>query len=312
MDAKFTIEEPFLRAALTGENMDDNNELISILAKNNWTRNARGSLGSVYLTYLVSKLFNIYRFPCFDDLRMVSFAKDHCFSSSSESETLNPNTFFQNIPLIVVRDSLNELKRLYDLTQERLKSQKESMKYDICNDKILLFRGLFTAKEAKYVWELFHKTKNEKKDNFLIHTNTLISFYFMSNSVSRNGKFYTHPYCPVSIKKKVNISDILLVGHWVEGMENDEWIVVNHHPRGELVLHIDEVLCNGCKILCNETVSDYLHRVSLGLDDIAYYTLRPLLQDNTKIHPRLGLLIKCAVKIQSYWVAFRKIFSSSS
>ena len=201
--------------------------------------------------------------------------------------------FFRNVSEGTIKKSLEELDRLYKVTQEWLKDQATCERYNINNGQIRLYRGLRNKEDIVRLYHSYQKAKNKKIKRFVIYTNIFISFSFS------NGWSYVDHYLPVSIRSAIDTKNILLVGNLIEDMEYGEWIVVNTHPMGELELSVDDVIyAKGENVFCAETLEGYYKRIKAEykIDENIY---KPLYLDIEKYPPhKLGRMVKVAFRLE--------------
>lgn len=219
-----------------------------------WYQGSRG-FGGMYLTLVARKVFNIHRYPGFGE-RIMSPLSPNYFRIKDLSET-----FFSKLREKDFEMRCLELKRLYEHTQQVLESYTDCIvkefRIKIENRSVLLFRGL-RQEYAQKIAFLREKAVRQHEDRFVIQTDTLSSYSSTPGYTDDAG---------ILIKRMVPLKDVLI---WSEAVAlsaykedlhspEEEWIVLNRHPRGELELKVEEVQVSGYDgdRLVNDMAKDY-------------------------------------------------------
>lgn len=208
---KIEIEHPYLRFFLLGEKADS---LPSELCgSHGWVYQGHTKLGRVFLTYLVYIAFKIHRLP------------NH-YEQFYKCDTSELYDFFYKISLEVIDDCVKELILIYNHTQDEIKNNAE---LNIISNKILLKRGL--RGDLARALKICAKRAIENNEKVVTYpVNTISSYAYGSGFVS-NG---------ASIEEWVSLEDVLLCNKTVQNWPEDEFLILNKHPRGLAELDISE------------------------------------------------------------------------
>lgn len=180
MDEKFLLENELLHDAIWGE-------ADCKLGFTGYVYSDKKNLGRAFIEYCICRIFNIHRLPgCGYDRYNEG---EYKFYDLEEDE---------------VTAACNELKALYDFTQEKLSHSKR-----VENGKIELVRSLRNFERDAIIQQL-----EEENEYIEIPVNVFTS-YAHDGNMSTN---YPHEDMdmPINIKEKVDIKDILLWDSYVE------------------------------------------------------------------------------------------------
>ena len=245
---KFSFEilraqDPLLLNALEGF-PHELEHLPPIPRKEAWYRGSRG-MGGIFLTVLARSLFCVQRYPGYGDRTLSPLSQ-----SFLRVKELTEG-FFAKVKQSDIERSLYDLKRLYEHTQYVLQTYTDRIahvgKVEFESNRVRLFRGVKWEYAQKIVF-LCEKAKEEGKNEFRIQTDTLAAYSTVSGY--KNGG--------VIYEVEVPIKNILIWSETValSGYEKDlhspeeEWIVVNTHPKGELIIRVNDVKTNGYEAEC--------------------------------------------------------------
>jgi len=221
---KTRINNSYLEFFLLGKMASEIN--IPLCGSNSWVYQGHASLGRIFLTHIVYKAFQIHRLPGFDEKYYKIDHTDHKVIK-----------FFDDFPLEEIDHCVKEILRLYEHTQVQIKNSSEIKIYD---GKVFLKRGL--RNDLSRALKLTsHKARlnGETKVVYVINT---ISPYAVGSGFASHGAY---------IKEWVRVEDILLCHKTIDGWPEDEFLVINRHPKGYATLDI-----TNCEIEAPDT-GDY-------------------------------------------------------
>lgn len=167
-------------------------------------------LGRIFLTHIINRAFNIYRYPGYEE----KFYDPH--------RTLRSNNLrvpFDKMKPSLIDDAVEEVKRIYAHSQKQI-LQDSRAKLSSDGKCIFLNRGL----RGCLADALIHAVRLAQKDadSVTFPANTINSFAYGSAYVA-DGAY---------IKQWIPVEDVLLSHRTVHGMKEDELFVLNRDPRG--------------------------------------------------------------------------------
>lgn len=176
----FTIQNELLYGAMWGENQ------CKKFGFTGYVNLDKGKLGRAFIEYCLCRIFDIHRLPgCGYDRFNESGYK---FAILTQKE---------------IDDACDELKRLYDFTQEKL-----SLSNRLVNGKIELVRSLRDFEKREIISQL----SDESKTDILLPVNVFTSYAHSKILSSYPGELSKYQ---INIKEFVDVKDIILCDSYV-------------------------------------------------------------------------------------------------
>lgn len=180
MKDTFTITNKLIYDAIWGE------DCCHHLGFSGYVYSDNNYIGRAFLEYCICRVFNIHKLPgC-------GYDRYH-----------GNDWFFAKLPEKDVIDACDEIKRLYDYTQNRLQNSGR-----VINGKVELVRCLRGFEKNEVVNQL----KNENMNKILLPVNTFTSYAHDNVLSNYSGEYCNHQ---MNIRVNVNVEDILLWDSYV-------------------------------------------------------------------------------------------------